>query len=117
MSITVGAGGAVSSVGDICSANGGNVKDSSRNTIFNDGGSGGGSGARWDEGDVAAETKGGKDGGNGGGKGQGTTTRYFGESNGTVYMKRHQKNYFNQYVDVENYKRFVEKKPTLRQKI
>ena len=91
--------GGTSSVGNVCSANGG-MKGSGN------GGSGGGAGMyyiSYDDGDNCGWTGniGGKDGRNGedgvlvrtssdtpktiGGTGQGTTTRYFGESTGTLY--------------------------------
>ena len=77
--IVVGSAASASSVGEICNANGGS-----------NGGSGGGNGGSG--GGSAYFGIGGKDGGNGGatgwrsgGKGQGRTTRYFGESTGTLY--------------------------------
>ena len=94
-SVSPTAGGA-SSVGDVCSANGGN---SSKNYSGGDGGSGGG--VSFNTSTSASfiyvyGTAGGIDGSDGGsfsfggvtnngGTGQGTTTRYFGESNGTLY--------------------------------
>ena len=104
LSIVVGNGGPVSSfsdasggtssVGDICSANGGNTGGSN---VGGNGGSGGGagygSGMYYTSGFSGG--LGGKDGGDGqstsnpfsinGGKGQHSTTRYFGESAGTLY--------------------------------
>ena len=89
--------GGASSIGSICSADGG--KTIAGSNCGGDGGSGGGAGY----GNGAYYTSGysgglgGKDGGNGqstcdsfsgwesGGKGQHTTTRYFGESTGTLY--------------------------------
>jgi hypothetical protein len=94
--------GNISSVGDICSANGG----STANYVYGgSGGSGGGNGYHAYGYVGTGTSKGGSDGGDGGttgyydtsnpyisstitmygGKGQGTTTRYFGESNGTLY--------------------------------
>ena len=93
LSVIVASYVSASSVGEICSADCGHGTN---------GGSGGGSGAYyWDDIYLAGLTpgNGGSDGGDGGycittsegvgiyppGKGQGTTTRYFGESNGTLY--------------------------------
>ena len=75
-----------SCVGSICSANGGFSACGEYDIDKRDGGSGGSGGGK-------AGANGGSDGGNGsanfegftGGQGQGTTTRYFGESNGTLY--------------------------------
>ena len=99
-------GGGTSSVGSICSAAGGkavniDIHNSAEDINGTDGGSGGGGGGMHG---VYPGTggAGGTDGRNGvsvagyinngnvwwattGGKGQGTTTRYFGESNGTLY--------------------------------
>ena len=72
----------------ICSATGGHLAYSSNKSNGGDGGSGGGSGGAYN----ALGGKGGSDGGNGagykklkGGAGQGSTTRAFGESAGTLY--------------------------------
>ena len=107
------ADGGISSVGSICSANGGysGIKwfddDHNGGMSFGAGGSDGGSGGApieawgWSESD-GYHLRAGKDGENGknyiyynnftntystfsGGNGQGTTTRYFGEENGTLY--------------------------------
>ena len=39
----------------------------------------------------------------------------FGESNGQIYAKRHSKNYFDQYIDVENKKRYIDENRRLSQ--
>ena len=69
----------------IISANGGNYAGAS--TTGQDGGSGGGGGCVNLDSAYVCENNGGVDGSDGvlGGKGQGTTTRYFGESTGTLY--------------------------------
>ena len=95
--------GNASSIGDICSAKGGYICSAAMGTDGGNGGSGGGGGNYYYSNasfvtDISATqgALGGKDGGNGqstsfggvtnnGGTGQGTTTRYFGESNGTLY--------------------------------
>lgn len=103
LNIVVGAGsssygtnGGTSSVSrsgsTLCSANGGNscTTDSYSSRGCN-GGSGGGSGAWYDSPDYVRAGAGGSDGSDGtrgnyvGGDGQGTTTRAFGESSGTLY--------------------------------
>ena len=80
LSVVVGSAGGRSSTGSVCFANGGMSAD----FTGGNGGSGGTAASSWDTG--------GRDGGDGpsseyflGGKGQHTTTRYFGESNGTLY--------------------------------
>lgn len=114
LAIVVGAGGSpVTSLNDgdgspssvtrsgsvLCSANGGNGGDYTSNLTVRGGGSGGSGGGAggeretrpsWREGGFGGSD--GSDGGNnganvgrGGGSGQGTTTRAFGESSGTLY--------------------------------
>lgn len=93
--ITVGAGGAISTNGGVSSAFGNSVTVATAggNTNGGNGGSGGGAGINNNKSDVTA---GGTNGGNGadnpldannykGGTGQGTTTKEFGESNGKLY--------------------------------
>jgi hypothetical protein len=104
ISVTVGAGGyfqydytvkssysgGSTSIGSFCAASGGYrgfTYSAAYDAKFGYGGSGGGKGANYyyDSG-YHYGGLGGKDGADGtGGKGQGTTTRYFGESNGTLY--------------------------------
>ena len=114
ISVVVGAGGeelysqgcnagGTSSAGSICSANGGRSGNGQHKCVYgnqlllqvgSDGGSGGAQGCSFYN--AFSIEKGGTDGGDGssittsqfsvkGGKGQGTTTRYFGESSGTLY--------------------------------
>ena len=110
LSVVVGGASSTSSVGSICSAEGAKYKDNSPNSIWADGnipggngGSGGGHGScfytyPFDTSRNAirfSNTKGGTDGSDGElasgfstniqGKGQHSTTRYFGESTGTLY--------------------------------
>ena len=110
LSVVVGSFASASSVGEICSANGGTTSgiienaSGSLTVTAGNGGSGGGASVYYnDDGVYLADLtpgNGGSDGGDGGlftftsgyvadltdlGKGQGTTTRYFGETNGTLY--------------------------------
>lgn len=93
--ITVGAGGAISTNGGVTSAFGFSVDQATSGDAWNggNGGSGGGAGINDSKTDITA---GGTDGSNGadnprdtsnykGGTGQGTTTREFGETTGTLY--------------------------------
>ena len=89
--------GGASSVGDICSAKGGSAEPFTNlnGTLYEGAGGSGGGGQNTSDSYNYGEN-GGSDGGDGaiaynggnpnsGGKGQGTTTRYFGERTGTLY--------------------------------
>ena len=93
--VTIGAGGGIGANGGITSIKGGDVDESVNggyaptSVVGGNGGSGGGGGGSETSGSVGAN--GGSDGSDGskgtgnGGKGQGTTTRAFGDSNGKLY--------------------------------
>ena len=86
---TEASNGSASSIGSICSANGGTY-NFSHGCYGGNGGSGGGGCGGFNGGAKSAGNGGsdGSDGGKGifsGGTGQHSTTRYFGESNGTLY--------------------------------
>ena len=93
--ITVGAGGAISTDGGVSSAFGNSVTVATAGGAWNGGNGGSGGGAGCNNGKSHANA-GGTDGNNGaddasdsanykGGTGQGTTTKEFGESNGDLY--------------------------------
>ena len=93
--VTIGAGGGVGADGGITSIKGGDVDESvtggaaPTRMVGGNGGSGGGGGGSESSGSVGAN--GGSDGSDGengsgnGGKGQGSTTRAFGDSSGALY--------------------------------
>ena len=88
--ITIGAGGSVGHDGNTTAAFGLSAAGGKRGLTYNDGGRSGGAGGSGGAG--LGSYSGGSNGGNGsggdlihGGKGQGSTTREFGESNGELY--------------------------------
>ena len=91
ISISIGSIGGSSSVGNVNTSPGGSGVGMDHCIGGNGGSGGGGGGYQSFNGEITYGGRGGKDGGNGGtglfdgGSGQGTTTRAFGESEGTLY--------------------------------